>query len=89
MNSYDEWIWMLAMIPLWGVMSLIWFWVIAYPRRISGPRMRQLLDGAAVSLSMSSALAVLVGLNCQDLIYLPMTDPACHSTLLQLRALGL
>jgi hypothetical protein len=46
--------------------------------------MRSFLDGSATILSIGSAAAILMGLNCQSIIRLPFADPACHAASFQL-----
>jgi hypothetical protein len=57
-----------------------------YTQKGSGAAMRQLIDVMAVSLSMCSAMGILVGLNCGTLISLPLADHACHASKAQLAA---
>ena len=83
-NVVGDWVWMLAFFPLWGVMAGIWFGFASGPKRLVGPRVRKLLDGTAVALSVCSATGILIGLNCEALIRLPFGDQACHTPALQL-----
>jgi len=74
---------MLAFFPLWAVNACFWFGLACGPKKISGPRVRKLVDGAAVALSICSAMAILIGLNCEALISLPFLDQACRTAELQ------
>ena len=86
-QNFASWMWMLVVFPLWLVMAWVWFGLTAVPKRAAGPRMRQFIDAMAVSLSMCSAMGVLVGLHCGSLISLPFADQACHASTVQLAAL--
>jgi hypothetical protein len=86
MQNFASWIWMLAFFPLWLVMAWLWFNLASVPKKAAGPRMGKLIDAMAVSLSMCSAMGILVGLNCGSLISLPFADQACHASTVQLAA---
>jgi hypothetical protein len=79
-------LWLLAVFPLWLVMALLWFSLASVPKRSAGPRLRKFIDATAMSLSMCSAIGILMGLNCGSLISLPLADQACHASTLQLAA---
>jgi nitric oxide reductase large subunit len=85
-QNFVSWMWMLAVFPLWIVMAWLWFSLALLPKKTAGPRMRKLIDAMAVSLSMFSAMGVLVGLNCGSLISLPFADQACHASAVPLTA---
>ncbi len=73
-----DWIWMLAFFPLWAVTAGMSFALVSGPKRIAGIRMRKFLDASALVLSICSATAVLIGLDCNAYINLPFAQPACH-----------
>ena len=77
-NVVGDWVWMLAFFLLWAVMACIWFGFVSGPKKVAGPRVRKLLDGTAVALSVGSATGILIGLNCEAFIRLPFADQACH-----------
>src|SRR5215471_11269550 len=87
-QNFASWMWVLAVFPLWLVMAWLWFSLAYVPKKAAGPRMRNLLDIMAVSLSMCSAMGILVGLNCGSLISLPFGDQACHVSMIQLAWVG-
>jgi hypothetical protein len=82
-STMADWIWGLAIFPLWGVMAILWMGLASAPKRSAGPGMRKLIDITAVGLSMCCAIGILVGLDCGALIRLPLADQACHAPLLQ------
>jgi hypothetical protein len=73
-----DWIWMLAFFPLWAVTAGICFAIVSGPKRVAGIRTRKFLDASALVLSVCSATAVLIGLDCTAYISLPFAQPACH-----------
>jgi len=85
-QDFTSWMWMLTFVPAWLVMAWLWFSLASIPKKAAGPRMRQLIDVTAVSLSMCSAMGILVGLNCGSFISLPFADHACHASTVQLAA---
>jgi hypothetical protein len=87
MQNFADWVWMLAIFPLWAITASLWFGLASAPKRSAGPEMRRIIDGAAVVLSMCSAIGILVELNCESFITLPFADPACRMPAFQLSAL--
>jgi len=85
-QDFASWLWMPTVIPLWLVMAWLWFSLASVPKRAAGPQMRKLIDVMAVSLSMCSAMGILVALSCGSLISLPFADAACHASTVQLAA---
>ena len=75
-----SWIWLLAFFPLWALMSGVWFCLVAVPKRTASASMCSFLDGSATILSIGSAAAILIGLNCHSIIRLPFADPACQAS---------
>ena len=73
-----DWVWMLAFFPLWAVTAGICFAVVSGPKKVAGIRTRKFLDASALVLSICSATAVLIGLDCTSYIHLPFAQPACH-----------
>lgn len=70
-------VWMLAFFPVWAAMAGVWFGVAAGPKRCAGIRMRKFLDSFALVLSICSATAILISLNCESVISMPFAQPAC------------
>ena len=77
-NIAKDWVGMLAFFPLWAVTAGICFALISGPKRAVGIRTRKFLDASALALSICSATAVLLGLDCAAYIDLPFAQPACH-----------
>ena len=83
-QNWASWAWLLAIFPLWAVMAVLWFGLASVPKKSVGPGMCTLIDGTATGLSMCSAIAILLGLNCGSFISLPLTNQACHVLTFQL-----
>ena len=88
MRNLGEWVWLLAFFPLWIVMAGVWFGFASIPKKVVGGRTQALLNNTAFALSLCSAMAILVGLNCGGFIQLPFADQACHASNYQLEALS-
>jgi hypothetical protein len=73
-----DWIGILAFFPLWAVTMIIFFALIAGPKKISGIRTQKFLNASALVLSVSSATAILIGLDCNAYISLPFAKTACY-----------
>ena len=73
-----DWFWMIAFFPLWIVTAILCFAVVSVPKRAAGRRTQKFLDASALVLSVSSAAAVLIGLDCASYISLPFAKPACY-----------
>ena len=73
-----DWVWMLAFFPLWAVTAGLCFALVSGPKRAAGIRTRKFLDASALVLSICSATAVLIELDCTSYIHLPFAQPACH-----------
>src|SRR5258708_37874899 len=76
-NVARDWIGILAFFPLWAVTTIICFTLIAGPKKISGIRTQKFLNASALLLSVSSATAILIGLDCKAYISLPFRENAC------------
>ena len=76
-NVARDWIGILAFFPLWAVTTIICFTLIAGPKKISGIRTQKFLNASALLLSVSSATAILIGLDCRSYISLPFAKNAC------------
>ena len=76
-NVARDWIGILAFFPLWAVTMIICFTLIAGPKKISGIRTQKFLNASALLLSVSSATAILIGLDCRSYISLPFAKNAC------------
>src|ERR1700704_2458788 len=63
-NIARDWIGILAFFPLWAVTTIICFALIAGPKKIAGIRTQKFLNASALVLSLSSATAILIGLDC-------------------------
>ena len=74
----QDWFWMIAFFPLWAVAAILCFALVSVPKRAAGTRTRKFLDASALVLSVSSAAAVLIGLDCGSYISLPFAKPACY-----------
>jgi hypothetical protein len=83
-----NWVWMLAFFPLWLVMAGVWFSLVSVPKRSASASMKSFLDGSATLLSICTAGAILVSLNCNAMIRLPLADPACHTATFELGSLS-
>jgi hypothetical protein len=77
-NIAKDWIGILAFFPLWAVTTIICFALIAGPKKISGIRTQKFLNASALLLSVSSATAILIGLDCNAYINLPFAKNACY-----------
>ena len=77
-NIARDWIGILAFFPLWAVTAIICFALIAGPKKMSGIRTQKFLDASALLLSVSSATAILIGLDCNAYINLPFAKSACY-----------
>ena len=73
-----DWIGILAFFPLWAVTMIICFALIAGPKKLAGIRTQKFLNASALVLSVSSATAILVGLDCTAYIDLPFAKSACY-----------
>jgi hypothetical protein len=73
-----DWIGILAFFPLWAVTTIICFALIAGPKKLSGIRTQKFLNASALVLSVSSATAMLIGLDCGAYITLPFAKTACY-----------
>ena len=78
-NVARDWIGILAFFPLWAVTTIICFTLIAGPKKISGIRTQKFLNASALLLSVSSATAILIGLDCRSYISLPFAKSACYT----------
>ena len=76
-NIARDWIGILAFFPLWAVTTAICFALIAGPKKLSGIRTQKFLNVSALLLSVSSATAILIGLDCNAYISLPFANTAC------------
>jgi hypothetical protein len=85
-DTVKDWVGILAVFPLWFMMAGLWFGLAYALKRGATPRMRELYNGTAVALSISSAMGALIGLHCGEFMHLPFADPACHWSALQLTA---
>lgn len=72
-----DWIGILAFFPLWAVTMIIFFTLIAGPKKMSGIRTQKFLNASALVMSVSSATAILIGLDCNSYISLPFAKNAC------------
>jgi len=81
MTAYivKDWIWALAFFPLWFVSAGTVFSLASGPKRIAGIRMRKLIDGAALVLSLGAATGALMWLDCASYLHLPFADQACRA----------
>ena len=77
-NIARDWIGILAFFPLWAVTTIICFALIAGPKKMSGIRTQKFLNASALILSVSSATAILIGLDCNSYINLPFAKNACY-----------
>jgi fucose 4-O-acetylase-like acetyltransferase len=77
-NIARDWIGILAFFPLWAVTMIICFTLIAGPKKIAGIRTQKFLNLSALVLSVSSATAILIGLDCNSYINLPFAKNACY-----------
>ena len=77
-NIARDWIGILAFFPLWAVTTIICFTLITGPKRVAGVRTQKFLNASALVLSVSSATAILIGLDCRSYISLPFAKTACY-----------
>ena len=76
-NIARDWIGILAFFPLWAATTIICFALIAGPKKMTGIRTQKFLNVSALVLSVSSATAILIGLDCNAYISLPFANTAC------------
>jgi len=77
-NIARDWIGILAFFPLWAVTTIICFALIAGPKKMTGIRTQKFLNVSALVLSVSSATAILIGLDCNAYISLPFAKTGCY-----------
>ena len=77
-NVARDWIGILAFFPLWAATTIICFALIAGPKKMTGIRTQKFLNASALVLSVSSATAILIGLDCNAYISLPFAKNACY-----------
>jgi hypothetical protein len=72
-----DWIWILAFFPLWLVTSGTMFGLAYGPKQAMGVRGQKAMNAFIMLLSLSTAAAGLMWLECTSQIHLPFARPAC------------
>jgi hypothetical protein len=77
-NVARDWVGILAFFPLFALTTIICFALVAGPKKMTGIRTQKFLNASALVLSVSSATAILIGLDCTAYISLPFAKTACY-----------